>query len=163
MTAYTVQFVVKKYITTPADDVHWLFADVHTVGTNFAAYVDIGPNYVSNQGSPLLAIGGNSEAVAPGLWRLNYRYQVVTLRYDSSGETHYFINGIICNYLRFARADDLKLILIDLKRMEFNYYAAAPHLMRPVIADPEEAIEVLDGLVKEILSRAVLMAVTSRR
>lgn len=104
--------------------------------------------------APILVGAGENRKLV--VFDLATRPHLLTGGSTRSGKSN-FINGIICNYLRFARADDLKLILIDLKRMEFNYYAAAPHLMRPVIADPEEAIEVLDGLVKEILSRAVLM------
>jgi len=77
---------------------------------------------------------------------------------STQGGKSNFINSVICNFLRFTDSHDLKIILIDLKRMEFGYYRDAPHLMRPIIFEADEAVTVLADLVKEIRRRADLLS-----
>lgn len=76
---------------------------------------------------------------------------------SSGGGKSNIINHIICSLMRYSEADELKFILIDLKQMEFGFYENAPHLLRPVVFEAEEAVEVLEGLVKEVQRRANLM------
>ena len=57
------------------------------------------------------------------------------------------INTIICSILMRARPDEVKLILIDPKRVEFTPYKDIPHLLWPVITDAKMASNLLVKLV----------------
>lgn len=63
------------------------------------------------------------------------------------------INAMLCALMMRATPDDLGLILIDPKRVEFAPYENVPHLMRPVVTDSFEAAETLDWLVDEMEAR----------
>jgi DNA segregation ATPase FtsK/SpoIIIE-like protein len=49
------------------------------------------------------------------------------------------LNAIISSILFRAKPDEVKLLLIDPKRVELTPYDGVPHLMRPVVANPKEA------------------------
>ena len=63
------------------------------------------------------------------------------------------INAIIASILYKAHPDDVKLILIDPKRVEFSRYAGVPHLATPVISEPKLANAALQWVVDEMESR----------
>ncbi len=75
----------------------------------------------------------------------------------SGGGKSNTINVIISTFMRFAHPDELKLVLIDLKRVEFSLYRGAPHLFCDPIFEAESALEMLDSLVNVIHDRANLM------
>lgn len=54
--------------------------------------------------------------------------------------------------------DELKLIMIDPKMLEFSIYNDIPHLLTPVITQPKKAIIALDNTVKEMERRYSLMS-----
>ena len=54
--------------------------------------------------------------------------------------------------------DNLKLIMIDPKMIEFSIYNDIPHLLTPVITKPTEAINALANMVAEMEKRYVMMA-----
>jgi len=70
------------------------------------------------------------------------------------------INAMILSLLYRNDPDNLKLILIDPKMLEFSIYNDIPHLLTPVIIEPKKAIIALANLVKEMESRYKLMAKT---
>ena len=49
------------------------------------------------------------------------------------------INTILTSILLRSTPDDVRLILIDPKRIELNYYESIPHLLTPVVSSPKEA------------------------
>jgi DNA segregation ATPase FtsK/SpoIIIE, S-DNA-T family len=63
------------------------------------------------------------------------------------------INSIITSILYKASPDEVKLLLVDPKKVELSQYADMPHLMAPVITDPKHAAYVLKRLVAEMKSR----------
>ena len=63
------------------------------------------------------------------------------------------INTIITSILLRATPDEARLILIDPKRIELNYYEAIPHLLTPVVSSPKEASAVLLNVVTEMERR----------
>ena len=70
------------------------------------------------------------------------------------------INAMILSLLYRNDPENLKLILIDPKMLEFSIYNDIPHLLTPVIIEPKKAIIALANLVKEMERRYQLMAKT---
>ncbi len=63
------------------------------------------------------------------------------------------INGIICSILMRAKPDEVKLVMVDPKKVELSGYNGVPHLMRPVVTDPKEASVALAKIVSEMERR----------
>lgn len=63
------------------------------------------------------------------------------------------INTFLISLLYQNSPFDLKLILIDPKRVELSYYNGIPHLLTPVIVDPEKAIKSLKWAINEMTRR----------
>ena len=63
------------------------------------------------------------------------------------------LNTIINSLLYKATPHDVGLVMIDPKRVEFNFYKGLPHLLTPVINDPLEAIDTLKELCRLMDSR----------
>ena len=62
-------------------------------------------------------------------------------------------NSIIMSILYHASPDEVKLILIDPKIVEFRVYDGIPHLLIPVVTDPKKAAGALNWAVQEMLKR----------
>ena len=67
------------------------------------------------------------------------------------------INTIICSFLYRLRPDQLKLIMVDPKRVELKLYEGLPHLMTPVIDDPSDANQAIQWAVDEMEDRYNLL------
>ncbi|MFW6270867.1 MAG: DNA translocase FtsK 4TM domain-containing protein, partial [Bacillota bacterium] len=63
------------------------------------------------------------------------------------------INSFITSLLYKATPDDLKLILVDPKKVELSNYKGLPHLFTPVVTDPKKASNVLKLVVDEMEGR----------
>ncbi len=63
------------------------------------------------------------------------------------------MNTMICSLLYNASPDEVKLLLIDPKQVEFSVYNGIPHLLVPVVSDPRKAAGALAWAVTEMLSR----------
>jgi S-DNA-T family DNA segregation ATPase FtsK/SpoIIIE len=63
------------------------------------------------------------------------------------------INTILTSTLLRATPDEVRMILIDPKRIELGYYESIPHLLTPVVSSPKEAATVLMNVVQEMERR----------
>lgn len=63
------------------------------------------------------------------------------------------VNTMICGLLFQNSPEELKFIMVDPKRVELTPYNDIPHLLTPVITDPEKAINALKWAVKEMENR----------
>ena len=63
------------------------------------------------------------------------------------------INTILTSTLLRATPDEVRMILIDPKRIELGYYESIPHLLTPVVSSPKEAATVLMNVVAEMERR----------
>jgi S-DNA-T family DNA segregation ATPase FtsK/SpoIIIE len=63
------------------------------------------------------------------------------------------LNALIASILYKASPDEVKLVLIDPKRLEFTLYDGIPHLLSPVINDPKKAGGVLMDAIKKMEHR----------
>lgn len=72
-----------------------------------------------------------------------------------SGKT-IFIHSVLITLLMRNRPDELKIMLIDPKKVEMNYYAKIPHLICPTISDARQALVALKKLVDEMEKRYLI-------
>lgn len=68
------------------------------------------------------------------------------------------INTLLASILFKARPDEVKFILIDPKMVELSVYDGIPHLLAPVVTEPERAALVLNWLVQEMEKRYAVFA-----
>ncbi|GAA9883121.1 DNA translocase FtsK [Helicobacter pylori] len=68
------------------------------------------------------------------------------------------VNAMILSLLYKNPPDQLKLVMIDPKMVEFSIYADIPHLLTPIITDPKKAIGALQSVAKEMECRYSLMS-----
>jgi S-DNA-T family DNA segregation ATPase FtsK/SpoIIIE len=69
-----------------------------------------------------------------------------------------FINALLMSILYKATPDDVKIVLVDPKRLELNLYEGIPHLIAPVVTDPKIASNVLRNATREMENRLKLLA-----
>jgi S-DNA-T family DNA segregation ATPase FtsK/SpoIIIE len=69
-----------------------------------------------------------------------------------------FLNALLCSILMRATPDDVKLLLVDPKMLEFSLYQGIPHLIAEVVTNPKRAAAALLGVVGKMEDRYRLMA-----
>jgi len=73
------------------------------------------------------------------------------------------INTLLTSILLRATPDDVRMILIDPKRIELNFYESIPHLLTPVVSSPKEASAVLLNVVAEMERRYERLSIVRAR
>jgi S-DNA-T family DNA segregation ATPase FtsK/SpoIIIE len=68
------------------------------------------------------------------------------------------INGMLTSILYRATPDDVRMIMIDPKRLELGMYDDIPHLLTPVVVDPKQAANALRWAVREMEERYKTLA-----
>jgi S-DNA-T family DNA segregation ATPase FtsK/SpoIIIE len=69
-----------------------------------------------------------------------------------------FINSLMMSILFKASPDEVKMVLVDPKRLELSLYENIPHLIAPVVTDPKIASNVLRNATREMENRLKLLA-----
>lgn len=73
------------------------------------------------------------------------------------------ISNLILSLIYRFRPDELELVLIDPKIVEFAIYRGLPHLIHPVVTEPKQACQALKWLVREMERRYAVLAEKSVR
>ena len=73
------------------------------------------------------------------------------------------LNTLIMSVLYKSTPDDVRMILVDPKRLEMGLYEGVPHLLTPVITDPKKATNALRNAVFEMERRLKLLAIQGVR
>lgn len=73
------------------------------------------------------------------------------------------LNGMLVSLLCKKTPDELRMVLIDPKRLEFASYADIPHLLVPIVTDPRKVTPILKWVVRQMEERYERMAVAGVR
>jgi S-DNA-T family DNA segregation ATPase FtsK/SpoIIIE len=115
-----------------------------------------------NSKSPLTMILGKDIVGKPFITDLKKLPHLLIAGTTGSGKS-VGINSMILSLLYKNSPDNLKLVMIDPKMLEFSMYNDIPHLLTPVITKPTEAINALSNMVAEMERRYTLMSQTKTK
>ncbi len=73
------------------------------------------------------------------------------------------LNGLLASILLRATPDELRLVMVDPKKVELNHYEGIPHLLTPVVTNMKNATAVLANIVREMESRYEIMGAARAR
>jgi S-DNA-T family DNA segregation ATPase FtsK/SpoIIIE len=116
----------------------------------------------SDQKGPLTFAIGKDIAGKPVVADLAKMPHLLVAGQTGSGKS-VMINGILTSMLYRNSPSDLKLILVDPKQVELTPYNDIPHLLTPVINEPEKCISALKWAVAEMERRLRAMAEVGKR
>lgn len=119
-------------------------------------------NKWAESSSPLSFAIGKDITGAPVIGRLDKMPHVLIAGQTGSGKS-VMINSLLTSFVYRNSPSDLKLILVDPKQVELTPYNDIPHLLTPVITDPEKCISALKWAVAEMERRLRTMAEVGKR
>ena len=102
--------------------------------------------------SKLLAVLGRDIMGAPQWMEINKTPHLLVAGSTGSGKS-VCINSILASILMRSKPDEVKLVLVDPKKVELSIYNGVPHLLAPVVTDPKRANVALKRIVAEMERR----------
>ncbi|MDL4839009.1 FtsK/SpoIIIE family DNA translocase [Aquibacillus rhizosphaerae] len=116
----------------------------------------------AQQGSKLAFVLGRDISGEAVMAELNRMPHLLVAGATGSGKS-VCINGIITSILMRAKPHEVKMMMIDPKKVELNIYNGIPHLLAPVVTDPKKASRALKKVVSEMERRYELFSDTGAR
>jgi len=111
----------------------------------------------------LLAVGLGKDIMGKVKWcEINATPHLLVAGSTGSGKS-VCINCIIASILMRTKPDQVKLVLVDPKKVEFSMYEGVPHLLSPVVTDPKKASIALKNIVLEMERRYELLEHTKNK
>ena len=111
----------------------------------------------------LLAVGLGKDIMGKVKWcEINATPHLLVAGSTGSGKS-VCINCIIASILMRSKPDQVKLVLVDPKKVEFSMYEGVPHLLCPVVTDPKKASIALKNIVGEMERRYELLEHTKNK
>ena len=111
----------------------------------------------------LLAVGLGKDIMGKVKWcEINTTPHLLVAGSTGSGKS-VCINCIIASILMRTKPDQVKLVLVDPKKVEFSMYEGVPHLLCPVVTDPKKASIALKNIVLEMERRYELLEHTKNK
>jgi S-DNA-T family DNA segregation ATPase FtsK/SpoIIIE len=114
------------------------------------------PEFESSPSRLTLALGKTIDG-APYVTDLARMPHLLIAGATGSGKS-VLLNSLICSILYKSTPDEVRMILIDPKRIELGVYQDVPHLLTPVVTDAKKASDVLKWVVFEMESRIKMLA-----
>ena len=106
----------------------------------------------SKASSKLLAVLGRDIMGSPQWMEINKTPHLLVAGSTGSGKS-VCINSILASILMRTKPEEVKLVLVDPKKVELSIYNGVPHLMAPVVTDPKRANVALKRIVAEMERR----------
>ena len=111
----------------------------------------------------ILAVGLGKDIMGKVKWcEINTTPHLLVAGSTGSGKS-VCINCIIASILMRAKPDEVKLVLVDPKKVEFSMYDGVPHLLSPVVTDAKKASIALKNIVGEMERRYELLEHTKNK
>jgi len=117
---------------------------------------------MSNHSSKLLVALGRDISGDAVLAELNKMPHLLIAGATGSGKS-VCVNGIITTILMRAKPHEVKMMMIDPKKVELNVYNGIPHLLAPVVTEPKKAARALQKVVAEMERRYELFSDSGTR
>ncbi|EKD30055.1 MAG: hypothetical protein ACD_78C00170G0005 [uncultured bacterium (gcode 4)] len=119
------------------------------------------PNFINHKSNLAMAVGKdiNGEYIVADMGKMPH---LLIAGQTGSGKS-VGMNGFILSLLYKNSPDMLRMIMVDPKRVELGIYNGIPHLLTPVINDPEKALNALKWSVAEMLRRYDILQVARAR
>ena len=112
--------------------------------------------------SKLLAVLGKDIMGNPRWMEVNKTPHLLIAGATGSGKS-VCVNSVITSILMRAKPDEVKLVMVDPKKVELSMYNGVPHLLSPVVNDPKKASVVLKKIVEEMEHRYDLLSETGTK
>mgnify|MGYP004565286419 FL=1 len=106
----------------------------------------------SYEDSKLLVTLGKDIMGKPTYCEINKTPHLLVAGSTGSGKS-VCINSMLVSLLMRTKPDEVKLVLVDPKKVELSMYNGVPHLLTPVVTDPKKANIVLKKIVQEMENR----------
>ncbi len=109
------------------------------------------------ENSKLLAVLGKDIMGNPRWMEVNKTPHLLIAGATGSGKS-VCVNSVITSILMRSKPDEVKLVMVDPKKVELSMYNGVPHLLAPVVNDPKKASIVLKKIVEEMEHRYDLLS-----